>query len=402
MKVALVTYAMNVGGLESVILSLAHGLRESGHEVSFVITEGVGAWHNRPSCEGFPVETVLPNRWESRQRHVRRVAHVLSLVDAVLLNHSAPAQCGTGLLPASTVALAVLHNDVSDIYRVGLANFENLDGVVAVGERVRAEAIARGVPAEQVFCIRNGVNVFTEYPKPNAPRIESHLRIIFLGRIFHEQKGVFYLPGVMSNLRNLGVRFRLDIVGDGPDREELASRFSASGISDSVHFHGAVPHDAAMGLLAEADVLVMPSHYEGQPVTLFEAMARGVVPVVSLLPGITDSVIQHDADGILVPVGDEAAFARELGRLTEPGLRYRISQAAWERARQEFSVEAMTQSYLTLLSACWNRRKAGHAPKRTNTLDIVLLGKRSGVPIVFHEVSAAVKSTIVKRAFHGN
>ena len=250
------------------ILSLGRGLRDCGQEVTFVVTDSVGDWHNQPMSEGFPLLTVLLSRWESRQRHVRRIAGVLEKFDAVLLNHSAAAQSALGLLPDSTVALSILHNNVDDIYRVGLANLENLDAVVAVSERVREEAIARGGQANLVFGIRNGVQVFSGYPKATVSSNDGKpLRIIFLGRISHEQKGVFYLPGVMSCLRNLGVGFRLEIVGEGADREALKARFSDAGIPDFVHFHGAVPHDVAMRLLArcrrarDAFTLRRTAHY---------------------------------------------------------------------------------------------------------------------------------------------
>jgi glycosyltransferase involved in cell wall biosynthesis len=158
-----------------------------------------------------------------------------------------------------------------------------------------------------------------------------------------------------------------------------------------------------MQYLQAADALLMPSYFEGQPITLFEAMARGVVPGASLLPGITDTVVSSGSDGFLVRVGDEAGFADALARLTDPAAYAGMSPNAWEKAREHFSVGAMTRSYLKLISLCRERRKERLAPGRSGDIDLSLLGKRSGIPAVFHEAKRAVVHTLtVKRTEHGS
>jgi hypothetical protein len=79
-------------------------------------------------------------------------------------------------------------------------------------------------------------------------------------------------------------------------------------------------------------------------------MALGSIPVVSLLPGITDRVVQDGISGLLAPPGDAAAFSQALVRLSrDPELRRRMSLAAWETARRRFSLAKMARRYLGLL-----------------------------------------------------
>lgn len=387
MNVALVTYALNIGGMESFLFGLARNLRTMGAESTFVLTEAPGDWHANPLAEGFRVMSVLPRKWQSRRRHSRRVAEALRGFDAVILNHSRAAQSAAGLFPDRAAVISVLHNDMDDVYRVGLANQANVDRFVAVGEQVRREAIRRGAPPERLSCIRNGVEVFHEYPKTGGRSCaDGLLRMIYVGRIEHGQKGVFYLPAIVAGARERGAAVTLDVVGDGSDCPELRARVEGLGLSGLVAFHGALPHAETMRMLGDADVLIMPSHYEGQPITLFEAMARGVVPVASLLPGITDSVIADGMDGLLAPVGDERAFADKLARLAaDRELVAALSRAAWQSAVDNFGCEAMTRQYVSLVRRCLEERRDVRLGRRTGKLYLPLLGKRSAFPLFLHD-----------------
>lgn len=404
MKIALVTYALNIGGLETVLLSLANGLRESGCEVTFIITDARGAWHEKPMQEGFKIKAVLLHRLESRQSHAQRLAGELSGFDAVLLNHSRSAQSALGLLPEDTVAVSVLHNLSPEIFEVGLANLADLDRIVAVGERVRDEALLHGASAEKVVCIRNGVPIPpVRQQQTGLFSTERPMQVIYLGRVDHEQKGVLYLPSILACLKKVSAAVCLHIVGDGADQALLADTLEESDVSGLAIVHGAVDHKQAMSMLEDADVLIMPSHYEGQPVTLLEAMARGVVPVVSDLPGITDSVIQDGVDGFLVPVGDTCRFARILADLQDNTLRKKVSLAAREKAANNFSVEAMTQRYLRLVEGLAEQRKKRMATERSGTLHLELLGRFSYLPRVVQKVARFVEKAVVKRNnAHGN
>ena len=396
MKVALVTYALNIGGMESFLFGLARRLRDSGMQPAFVVTESAGDWHGRPRDEGFEVMAVLPRRWQSRRRHARRVAAALRGFDAVLLNHSSAAQCAAGLLPDTTAVIAVLHNDMDDVYRIGLANQSDVDRFVAVGEQVRDEALRRGAPPARVSFIRNGVEVFREYPKNDSTScLRQPLRVMYIGRIEHRQKGVFHLPGIAAGVRDRGAGATFDVIGDGSDLAELRLRVREAGLAGAVTFHGALPHAETTVLLRAADVLIMPSHYEGQPVALFEAMARGVVPLVSRLPGITDTVIADGADGLLAPVGDESAFVDRLVSLAENRERVSaMSRAAWQSALERFGEETMARRYVDLMETCWQERRNGAAGGRSRRLYLPLLGKRSQFPLFLHDAKRSFKGTL--------
>ena len=374
-RIALVVYALNVGGMETVLLQLALALRRQGCEVTFVVTEAIGPWHAEPRREGFEVREVLPDPRQSRIRHAQRIAESLRGHDACLLNHARFAQGALGLLPASTCAVAVLHNLDEKIFRVGLANARNLDGAVAVGEAVRREA-SRHVPATfPLRCIPNGIHLPDPVPRPprdaNAP-----LRLVYLGRVEHGQKGVLYLPAMAEGLRRQGLAFTLDVVGAGPDLPRLSEALAGQLPSSVLRIHGALAPEQAMQVLASSEVLLLPSHFEGMPLVLLEAMARGVVPVASRLEGITDPVIEEGRSGLLVDVGRVEQFVAAIAGLdADPGRLARLSAGALARAHEQFGADRMAERYLAFLGELRERPSA-----RTGTIDEGVLGPGARLP----------------------
>jgi glycosyltransferase involved in cell wall biosynthesis len=343
MRIALATYGLHAGGMETFLFVLARRLRRAGHQVAFVVTETLGAWHSVPEDEGFAMYAVLrTNGWAD---HVKRVAAALSEFDVVLLNHSVIAQAVAGVLPGSVKTVAVLHNDANTIYRVGLSNLANLDGVIAVSPRVRDVATKRA-PSSKVFLVRLGVEAVDQaHPKQTS----DVLRVAFVGRLEHAQKRVLDLPAILSRARMLGAQVAFDLVGGGPDENELTKALAELNLGMELHIHGELRHRDALTVLAKADVLILPSRFEGFPVILLEALARGVIPVASYLPGITDETVEEGVNGYLVEPGDLDGFARAIVRLAkDTDLRARLAIAALSRSRM-FTAEGMANEYLRVL-----------------------------------------------------
>jgi glycosyltransferase involved in cell wall biosynthesis len=129
------------------------------------------------------------------------------------------------------------------------------------------------------------------------------------------------------------------IAGDGPERAQLEAQASARGIGGRVVFLG--HRRDAPELLASCDVFVLPSLYEGLPVSVLEAMASGK-PVVATRIGGTDEVIQDGQTGLLVPPGDPEGLAQAIQRiLADRPLAERVGVEARARVHKEFSAETV-------------------------------------------------------------
>jgi glycosyltransferase involved in cell wall biosynthesis len=101
-------------------------------------------------------------------------------------------------------------------------------------------------------------------------------------------------------------------------------------------------------LLAAADVFLMSSHYEGVSIAILEAMRAGLPVVGTQVGGIPETVLQGES-GLLVPDGDEAAFADAMLTLLQDASRRAVlGRAATQRQREAFSLESAAQRYLQI------------------------------------------------------
>ena len=122
------------------------------------------------------------------------------------------------------------------------------------------------------------------------------------------------------------------IAGDGPLRERLERKAAELGVGTSFRFLGHFKEIPA--LLHAADVFVLPTRYEGFPLTVMEAMAAGKAIVVSRVDGVED-LVEHGRTGLLVEVGDHRDIAMNIVRLLSDGaLRRTMGTAAAESIRR--------------------------------------------------------------------
>jgi len=143
---------------------------------------------------------------------------------------------------------------------------------------------------------------------------------------------------------------RLVIAGDGPIRQELEELSTRSGVGERVVFLGDVPHREVAGYMRQADAFVLNSTYEGLPHVVLEAMAAGT-PVIATDAGGTGEVVEHEATGLLVPVGDAAALRAAVERLwSEPALSRELTAEASRRLSAHFDFDAMVDATEVILA----------------------------------------------------
>jgi glycosyltransferase involved in cell wall biosynthesis len=115
----------------------------------------------------------------------------------------------------------------------------------------------------------------------------------------------------------------LVVIGDGEERQRLEAL-----AGERVRFVGARPRGEVLGLLAAADIAVLPSAWENFPHAAVEALAMGT-PVVATRVGGVPEIVRDGENGILVDAGDDDAFAEALARvLGDDALRRRLAEAA--------------------------------------------------------------------------
>jgi glycosyltransferase involved in cell wall biosynthesis len=179
----------------------------------------------------------------------------------------------------------------------------------------------------------------------------GHRVLLAVGRLSEEKAHIDLLRAVAELKRRGEDRFRLVVVGAGPELNRLETEAVALGIAGDTIFAGSAARVAPYYSLA--NVFILPSHSEGSPNVLLEAMASGV-PVVATAVGGVPEIVQPGVNGLLVPPGEPQAMADGISRLLgSPGLRASLAAQAREwvagRHSPEEHIEWMLNLYLGVL-----------------------------------------------------
>ena len=173
--------------------------------------------------------------------------------------------------------------------------------------------------------------------------------VIAVGRL-HKVKGFDRLLKIWAKTVKEHKDWRLYLVGDGEEKQNLIDIAEESGISDSVVFTGALSHENVLDIMKKASVYVMTSHSEGFPFVLIEAMSCGL-PIVAFDVRVGPrAIINDNKNGLLVTDGDLDAFNNALCKLIEDSeLRLDYSKKALERA-DDFTEEKIVQKWISLFT----------------------------------------------------
>lgn len=223
--------------------------------------------------------------------------------------------------------------------------------IIAVSGSIRAFLCQEeGLPADKISVIYNSVDLERFSPQ-NGPGEGQAARRRFalppealivggVGRLHYQKNFPLFLE-VAAQVLAREPRAFFVIAGEGPERAALEDLSRRLGIASRVRFLGFVK-DMPM-LYQGLDLLLLTSHFEGTPLTVLEAMAMGVPVVASRVDGVTE-VLDNGRDGIQVPPGRRDFFVEEVCRvLADRGLREGIARAGQEKARRQFSAEAMVR-----------------------------------------------------------
>jgi glycosyltransferase involved in cell wall biosynthesis len=230
------------------------------------------------------------------------------------------------------------------------------DYIVTSAEAVRRFYLEQlGIAPDRIGVIYNAVDF--DMIQATVPRAEMRRELgvgeqtIVAGVIarLHEQKGHDVLLAALAGVHLL-------VIGDGALRRALESLASSLGIAARVSFLGS-RRDLG-NLLGAMDVFVLPSRWEGLPLSLVLAMGAGRPVVATAVAGIPE-VVTNEANGLLVPPGDRVALARALARVVaDPSWAERLGAAGARSVLPRFGVEQYVQSVSALYERLLARREA--------------------------------------------
>ncbi|HEY0442845.1 MAG TPA: glycosyltransferase family 4 protein [Candidatus Limnocylindrales bacterium] len=223
------------------------------------------------------------------------------------------------------------------------------DAVVTIGEAMRDDIVARGVPADRIFLMPNGVDPEAFEPAAPDPELQRRYRLQgktvfgYVSNLDHPREGQELLIEATAALLLRGRKVACLIVGDGRRREELEAMARRAGVGEAVVFTGRIPHGEVRAHYALLDVFVVPRRNDRAaryvtPLKPFEAMAMGKPLVVSDLPALVEIAAPGER-GLAFPHDDPAALASALETLIdqpqlirqfgEAGRRWVLAERTW-------------------------------------------------------------------------
>lgn len=347
-------------GAERVILTLSKAMNRAGHAST------IGVFHNshRPNTEiaadaqssNLPVELIRCNGrfdWGA----VRTLRAVVQKAEPqVLHTHGYKADI-YGYLAARSSDIALvstchgwLDNDLKD-YAYGMldrAVLRRFKMIVAVSESIATRLRGAGLPKEKIRIIDNGIDVeaFSQGQPTLSQRYGANQRLVGLIGRLDPNKGIQYFLAAAAVVIRSHSNAEFIVIGEGPERDNLARAARQLGIQDKVYFTGKLANMA--GVFASLEIVVSSSLKEGLPMNILEALAAKR-PIVATAVGAVPRVIMHEQTGLLVPPADVRALASAIIRLlNDRELGEALAARGWQIVRTHFSAEAMTAQYLSL------------------------------------------------------
>jgi starch synthase (maltosyl-transferring) len=358
--IALVITDLDVGGAERALVSLATGLDRRRWEPRVIALGPEGALAGPLREAGVTTECLGIER--SRPvRGVLRLAGALrarrpELVQSFLFHANVASRLAARLarVPWVVGGLRVAEREKQWHLLLDALTFRLSAGSVCVSEGVRrfSRDVGRLAP-DRLVTIPNGVDPVPFDRAAPLPREAigvppgAHLAV-FVGRM-EPQKGVPVLLDAAGRVAARRPDWHLALAGDGPGLDEYRRRAAGMpALTDRVRWLGR--RDDIPALLKTADVLVLPSFWEGMPNVVLEAMAAGRAVVATRVEGTEDLIIPG-ATGWLVPPGDAAALAEALEEaVADPERCRRLGEAGRARVDAEFAPGRVVEAYDRLWS----------------------------------------------------
>jgi len=246
---------------------------------------------------------------------------------------------------------------------------ERVDLPVGVSQSICRKLEETGKCRRAPLCVYLSRDSSTFVPATDKPRVRRELGLspdniiaIYIGGLV-DSKGMEELATACASLASRHDRFRLVCVGDGPARTRLIRLGQDIGCESTVHLAGRVHPDEVPRFLQAADFLVLPSHSEGMPQVVLEAMNCRLAIVATAVGGVPEAVVDGQT-GLLVEPRDADQLRDAMERMIlDSAFREAAGQEGYRRARKVFDPEENARMLAEALKSLISTRGAGDRTK---------------------------------------
>ncbi|MGA7077371.1 MAG: glycosyltransferase family 4 protein [Terriglobales bacterium] len=371
--------AGRAGGAEIHAIDLINGLAAKGHSI-VLVTGKIDDGCRRGLADGVSAHFELPFQTINpfyKFRVNRRLAEIVAehQIEIVHAHHQTGSYLADHLWRSKQIPYVVTVHGPWHSAPFKKSNYKAFRRLIAVSDSLRQLLITRyRVPPERIRTIHNGVDAsrFEGVSSAEAARFRAAFRVgageivlSLIGRIA-KAKGHFDLLHALKLLPP-DLPYCCLIVGEGRDRvrARLERLAESLGLSQKVIFCGYQSNIPVV--LAATDIMLLPSHREGLPLAVVEAMLSNV-PVIAATVGGVPEIINHGQDGLLFQAGDAATLAKLIRQLVgDTDLKQRLAQAGHRTASERFLVGRMVAETEEYYQAILNESTATESVSSTHS-----------------------------------
>lgn len=375
LKVLQLIPTLDRSGAEKQMVLLAKGLPRDRFQVEVAALTRLGPLQRELDAAAVPV-TLLGKRFKFDPLALSRLVRFLRakrfdvvqtwIFAANTYGRVAARRAGVPVVITTEMAVDLWKGKVERFIDRRLARW--CDRLVGNSHAVVDYYRALGVPEDRLTMIYSGIGA-EEPPVVDPAEVRAEFGfaaeaplVFFAGRLA-EQKRIDDLLKALDLLQHVQPELRTLIAGAGPLRSELEETARLYCLAERVRFLG--HREDVPRLMAAADIVVLPSAYEGLPNLVLEAMRFRKPVVATAAPGTTEVVVDGET-GVLVPVGSPQLLARAVRDLVrDPARARRLGEAGRRRVDLDFSARAMIDQFASLYEELANRK---HEPPSTSPI----------------------------------
>ena len=349
MRIVQIIPTFGVGGAETMCEGLCRQLQKDGHEVFAVSLSGDRTMiTDRMEQAGIPL-FYLDKALGSGFQCVGQLKKLLRELHPQVIHTHLHALKYAALASRNIPIVHTVHNQAAQeavfldqqigkyLFRRGKAQ-----PVALTREVQQSVAELYGLPEAKIPVITNGIDL-SRCGEKSDYALHYPVELLHVGRFF-PQKNHEVLVQAAAILKKRGCNVRIRCCGDGPLLESIQKQVLEAGLSGHIVFEGVCGD--ILDRMTQADIFLLPSKWEGMPMTIIEAMGTGLPVVASKVGGVPD-IITDGESGLLIPPTAEA-LTQAIERLVkDEALREHLGTQARQESRR-FSIEAMAQGYEAL------------------------------------------------------
>lgn len=217
------------------------------------------------------------------------------------------------LYPEKVKLISTIHGGLEYVYLDNFSVEKAVDEYLGVSVDICENLIKKGIPQKKVFHMTCPVPCRKTLTKEFANE-KGPIRIAYGGRLIKAQKRTELLKPLVEELYNRNIDFTLDIAGDGPLKSELEQFVQKNNFVDKVHFWGQLEKAEMEEFWKNSDIFINLSDYEGNSLSMMEAMANGLVPIVTRVSGVKEN-IKENYNGFVVDLENVSQMVEYIGYL---------------------------------------------------------------------------------------